>query len=155
MLPAFLQPLLFVSWILCGSGMGCSCLESKIWSWLNTGREASGRPASDCELLPGGVPAEMKAGAEDTGYRNPLPTRPPGPHHHVTRDESLPLWPWVPIWMALPRALMQVCQPPSQESLCRRAAGVDPGQREKCFVHRSPRTTGEQAPPATEQGPDC
>ena len=33
----------------------------------------------------------MKAGAEDMGCHNPLPTCPLDPHHHVTWDESLPL----------------------------------------------------------------
>lgn len=78
-----------------------SCWGAALWTWVCTetggtpGREASGRPGSVCEVLPGGVAAETKAGAVDTGRPDPPSTRPvlPRPHHRVTLDESPPLWP--------------------------------------------------------------
>lgn len=80
-----------------------SCWGAALWTWLcketggTPGRAASGRPGSDCAVLPGGVPAEIKAGAADTGCPNPLPTRPAGIYHPVTLNESLPSWPQVTI----------------------------------------------------------
>lgn len=55
------------------------------WTWVcketggTPGREASGRPGSGCGVLPGGVPAEIKAGAADTGYPNPFQPTPQDP----------------------------------------------------------------------------
>lgn len=69
-----------------------TCWGAVLWTWVckETGG-TPGRPGSGCGVLPGGVPAEIKAEASGTSFSNPLSTCPSGPHHCVTLDESLPL----------------------------------------------------------------
>lgn len=80
-----------------------SCWGAAFWTWVcketggTPGREASGRPGSGCGVLPGGVPAEIKAGAAGTGRPDPLSTHPSGPYHPMTRDESSPSWLQFPV----------------------------------------------------------
>lgn len=96
-----------------------SCWGAALWTWLcketggTPGRAASGRPGSDCAVLPGGVPAEIKAGAADTGCPNPLPTRPTGTYHPVTLNGLRLL-----SGQSLPGALMQACSLPSPAPIC-------------------------------------
>lgn len=73
-----------------------SCWGAVLWTWVckepggTAGREASGRPGSGCRVLPGGLPAEKKARASDTGWPHQLSICPSAPYHPVTLDESLP-----------------------------------------------------------------
>ena len=131
-----------------------SCWGAALWTWLcketggTPGRAASGRPGSDCAVLPGGVPAEIKAGAADTGCPNPLPTHPAGTYRPVTLNESLlPSWPQVTIG-TVPAggsdASVLTSQLPSQARIC---CG-----RWEAAKRRFPRTAGDGSTSSSAAG---